>query len=298
MEPTPIACERHLTLVSAALADDATDADLERYADEVPDCTECRRALARDLQVHPVVLETDGQAEMPSIEGMDRLARALADRPSPWRAAARWSMAAAVLAAALWSGSQLMPTSTPDAPTPAAAIPVEPVERTAEVPEPPPPAERDGPQRQAPQAAPVVEKRRLAPKVAVPAPTVAVASVEPDWEPPAFVELRRGTLKGEGRLQGFQLVLTGGTGERAIGDTVRLQVVASASTPMAVCVGGPENGVVWRGGVPAGRVDLERDGHLQAFTFSTSGTYRFALSTSDLDSCEDPVHVLKVDVLP
>ena len=65
-----------------------------------------------------------------------------------------------------------------------------------------------------------------------------------------------------------------------------------------MCVAGPERGVVWRGGVPAGRVELSRGGHLQSFAFAAPGTYRFALSTQDLEGCSDPVHVVEVEVVP
>ncbi|MFT5458939.1 MAG: hypothetical protein ACI9K2_005449, partial [Myxococcota bacterium] len=61
------ACPRHEALVERALSDDATTADVERYADEVPTCPECRRVLAVALEVHPAVLDQAGHAGWDSI---------------------------------------------------------------------------------------------------------------------------------------------------------------------------------------------------------------------------------------
>ena len=122
----------------------------------------------------------------------------------------------------------------------------------------------------------------------------AVADVGDDWPAPPFEDLRRGRPKGpDSAIRSAQLVLAG---ERQVGGTVGLTVVASADTSLAVCVTGPERGVVWRGAVPAGRTDLSRDGRPQSFAFAAPGTYRFTVSTSDTDRCADPVSVVEVEV--
>lgn len=287
---SPSACPEHQALVARALDPDAPDEVLERFADEVPSCDSCRRELARDLQVHPVVLSP--RAQPASLDGMEDLYRALATPPPrTWPRVAAVGAAALLAAAATWLFFGPVPSST--APPPVADAP--PAHRPHETEEPIVEAPAPGP-----APAPVVAPERAAPPVRVPpgpAPLIAEAPAPatPDWPPPTFVELRAGTIKGSSTLRSAQLVL-GGTGPgRHVGDVVELTVVSSASSEVAVCVSGPEQGIVWRGGIPAGRVALTQAGRDVSFAFAAPGTYRFLLST-DVDGCSDPVHIVEVEV--
>ncbi len=77
MERVP-SCEEHEALVQRAMDPDAPDDVLERYAETVPGCDACRRALARDLQVHPVVLDGTGEPSvLLSDDALDELQAAL-----------------------------------------------------------------------------------------------------------------------------------------------------------------------------------------------------------------------------
>ena len=125
--------------------------------------------------------------------------------------------------------------------------------------------------------------------------TDAVASVD-DWPAPAFVDLRGGTPKSvDAPLRAIQLVLAGGVARR-VGESVTLTLVSASEATVAVCVTGPEQGVIWRGEVAGGRTELSRAGHPQSFAFAAPGTYRFAVGTTDLDHCSKPVHVVEVEV--
>lgn len=301
MEP---ACSAHHELVAQASDPDASDAVLQRYAEAVPTCPDCKHALARSLQVHPVVLQPSG--DPPSIEGLRRLWEVL-HQPVPANRL-RWAglgTALAIAALLLWALRPLLlePTTPPSAPSspllaqpapPSLPTPVRPDARVAlpEPPAPPPPATRPAPLPAAPS--PLEQP--------LPPPTEdAVAMLdEPDWPAPPFEELRGGSSKGLADLRAAQLVLSGVGGGAAVGDMVQLTVVASSPAALSVCVSGPERGVVWRGGVPAGRVELTRNDQLQSFAFSAPGTYRFSLSPDpgplQQSRCVDPVHVVEVEV--
>lgn len=282
----PSACPEHQSLVAQAMAPDAPDHILERYAETVPQCEACQRELARDLQVHPVVLQSREPGPA-SLDGMEELLTAMQRQPSR----VRWPgvvLAAGGLAAAaafLWVTTPPQPSVTP-APVPTAPrmVDVAPSE----------PAPRAPLVEQAPEV-PVVPPRPLVrPK---PSPRVVAVAPAPsqDWPPPSFVELRNGTPKAATPVRSAQLVLGGSGPERHVGDVVQLTVVNSSPTEVSVCVSGPEHGVVWRGGVPAGRVPLTQAARDVSFAFSAPGTYRFSL-TPDASSCTDPVHVVEVEV--
>jgi hypothetical protein len=126
------------------------------------------------------------------------------------------------------------------------------------------------------------------------APVAAAPAPAPDWSPPAFVDLVGARPKGSiAATRDLRLELDG---TPAVGGVVHLAVATTAEARVAVCVSGPERGVVWRGDVPPGRVDLAVEGRRQAFGFGTPGIYTFAVSSSDYVECTDPVHVVEVEV--
>ncbi len=290
------ACPRHRTLVDAALGDAPDDETLERYAAEVATCPDCRRALSVQLRVHPAVLERGG-ADNRDLRGMRELWGRLAEPVSPGRV--RWLQGAAVAVALAAAAVVLAPLLERDTPTiaPAAPAPEVAAPKLEPVPEPPaPPAEpvlrpveivEVAPR---PQSEPAPSPAELAPP-----PEQDAVALADDWPAPPFEELRDGTSKALGGIRSVQLVLSS-PGPRRVGDTVGLTVVASQATALAVCVTGPERGVVWRGGVSAGRIDLTRGGRRQSFTLGAPGTYRFAVSTDDTERCVDPVHIVEVEV--
>jgi hypothetical protein len=277
----PPACPTHRELVDRALGPAPDDAVLERYAAEVPTCPECRRLLAIRVGAHPHRFD----APRPSLHGMPALAEAL--RAAPARP--RWvpvAVGAAVLALAAAVALALRtPAPTPAAPTPAPA-PV------AVAPTPPAPSVVAPTPTLSPARPPRLPIARAVPRP--PPPDDAVAEAD-DWPPPPFVDLRRGAAKGvDGSLRSVELVLSG---PRQVGRSVGLTVVASTEAELAVCVAGPEQGVVWRGAVPAGRTALSRDGADQRFAFSAPGRYRFLVS-GDAAGCSHPMHVVEVEVAP
>ncbi|MEQ1568819.1 MAG: hypothetical protein ABMA64_24490, partial [Myxococcota bacterium] len=106
MSPPP-ACPTHRSLVEEAFGSAPTDAALERYAAEVPGCAECRKRLAVRVGAHPSRFDAPLSPERWA--GMERLARALRERPARggWWAPA--AVAAGGLAAAavgmVWWGA-------------------------------------------------------------------------------------------------------------------------------------------------------------------------------------------------
>ena len=297
------ACSRHRALVDRALSDDASPDDLARYADEVAECAECRRLLAVDLQVHPAVLDQAGQsgwdalaASLPPTAGERELLAAVKQRPPrPWL---RWAAPAMLAAAAVLVAIGSFDSPPQDlllAPVPPRALAPSP-DATLTAPSVPAPSEAAAPV--APPSTPelpVAEVPEAAPAEAAPPPAVAVAPrPTPDWSPPAFVDLVGTRPKGNAlTTRDLRLELDG---TPAAGASVYLAVAATAESRLAVCVSGPERGVVWRGSLPPGRIDLSVDGRRQAFAFGEAGVYTFAVSTTDYVECTDPVHVVEVEV--
>ena len=190
-----------------------------------------------------------------------------------------------------WPAGEVPSPVPPHAPV---AVAPQPAPAPAEVAPAPPPV--------APPVPPRARKVVAAPLVPTPAPSDDAVAEADDWPAPPFEDLRAGTPKSpESPVRAVQLVVSGGAARR-VGDTVALTVVSASEVSLAVCVTGPERGVVWRGAVPAGRTALSRAGHPQSFAFGAPGTYRFVVGTAaersapDLDRCTDPVHVVEVEV--
>ncbi len=277
MDHHPPACTTHRALVIRALGDDPPDAALERYATEVAECPDCRRALALHLGVHPGASE---QADTTGVAGMAALLREVRSAPPRPRRIAVLTGAATAAAIAALAGWLWLRTAAPvpvPAPSPeiAAGPPIEQITAPRAVPDPVRPAPRP--------AAPVLDD--------------AVAMVLPDdWPAPPFEDLRGARPKDvTATVRAAQLVLSGSP---AVGRSMALTVVTSTPTSLAVCVDGPERGVVWRGAVDAGRTELTRGGRPVAFAFAAPGPYRFVVSASDaeLAACADPIHVVEVEV--
>jgi len=280
MDHHPPACSTHRALVTRALADDPPDEVLERYATEVAECPECRRALAVHLGVHPGAID---RADTTSLAGMAALLREVHAAPArsriPFVTAA--AMLAALAAAAGWLWLRPSPSPAPASrPDPAPVVAEAPLEATP-----------------APTPLAVHEAVRPAPRAADPMLDDAVAMVLPDdWPPPPFEDLRGARPKDvTATVRAAQLVLSGTS---TVGQSMALTVVTSTPTALAVCVEGPERGVVWRGAVDAGRTELTRGGRAVAFAFAAPGQYRFLVSASEaeLAACPDPVHVVEVEV--
>jgi hypothetical protein len=144
-----------------------------------------------------------------------------------------------------------------------------------------------------------VAEDRIAPAPRPPDPLLddAVAMADPDdWPPPPFEDLRGAREKDvAATVRAAQLVVSGPS---VVGRAMALSVVSSTPTTLAVCVEGPERGVVWRGAVDAGRTELTRGGRPVGFAFAAPGAYRFLVSAGDTDisACTDPIHVVEVEV--
>jgi hypothetical protein len=274
------ACETHRELLSTVSHGTPTDAELMRYAEEVPACDRCRRDLSIALQVHPAVLT---QCEDRALSfahgeedaGMARLFAELRARRS-WRLWPVAMLAAVAIGLIILQGqraAELLPTPSA-APEPVAAtVPMAPT---------PPVPNADA-------------------AVAPPPPTAlqhdAVAMAEPpspqDWEAPAFEDLRTGRVKAVApTMRSAELRLSDLS--PSVGSAVALTVNSSTSTDLTACVSGPENGVVWRGAVDPGRSVLSQGDSPIGFSFTRAGTYQFTVSLAD--SCEDPVHTVEVEV--
>jgi hypothetical protein len=269
----PPACAAHRALVDAALTADPTDEALEAYADAVPGCPACQRALAVWL----------AERDDTGVVRLRRPSRAPLDAPRARRPSTRvlvWAAAAAALA-----GVTAIAWWTPDAPEPGPL----PIAANPPVPVGPP----------APMPARPVGLIAPAPRVVVATPAPPrPAPTAPNWPPPPHVDLRLALAKGaDPGVQAVQLVVSPPGGPRVPGDRVSLEVVATRETGLAVCVDGPERGVVWRGAVSAGRTALSRDGRRQSFAFAEPGTYRFRVGLDpDAPDCEPAVHRVDVDV--
>jgi len=283
------ACTEHRDLLATISEGNPSDAELTRYAEEVPECAACRRELSVALQVHPSVLTQGGTADAAEEwrtqgEGdaaMARLFTELRARRS-WRVWPVAVVAAAVgliILQGLWV-AELTPSPTVEE-EPVASVPLE---LTQPVPVPVPVRVPD-------EAPPVID----------PAPVnndaVAIVDEPPvetaDWEPPAFEDLRTGTVKAVApTVRSAELRLS--ENAPSVGSVVALTVSTSAGTALSACVSGPETGVIWRGSVDPGRSVLTRGDKPIGFAFSEPGTYRFTLSLAD--SCTDPVHTVEVEV--
>lgn len=263
-------CEEHQELVARAMGPDATDADLERYADEVVGCPACQRLLAVGAGVHPAHLEQVAAGEHEALEArlamddaaVERLERALAPRP-------RWPvllLGAAAAALVVWLAR---PGAVP------VPVPVQPIASS------PPPVLQTGPLRR-----PL--RSETLPQALPDAVVDAEPTQEADWPAPPFEELRRQVTK-QVAVREARLELVG---EPGIDASVRLAVRTVTSEAVSVCVSGPESGVVWRGGLPAGRTVLSRDGRAVRYRFPAPGRYRFGLALGE--GCAQPVHTLEV----
>ena len=281
-------CSEHRDLLATLSDGNPTDAELIRYAEEVPECGACRRELSVALHVHPAVLENGGTADAAEQwraqgeedAGMARLLTELRAHRS-WRV---WPVAVFAVASVgliilqgQWVAELIPPSPEPDphVETPARleVVQADPVVIPAS------------------QPAPALE--------VVPEEDAAVAEAEPapesvaDWEPPAWEDLRTGSVKAVApTVRSAELRLS----ELApsVGSVVALTVSTSAATPLSACVSGPESGVIWRGSVDPGRSVLTRDDKPIGFSFGEPGIYRFSLSLAD--NCLDPVHTVEVEV--
>ncbi len=284
-------CSEHRDLLATISEGEPTDAELTRYAEEVPNCETCRRELSVALQVHPTVLAQGGTVDAATEwhtqgeedAGMARLFAELRARRS-WRVWPVAVLAAAAIGLIILQGQWVaeLPSTQPPEPAPIAAVPLE-VEPVVE-----------------PAAEPALEVE----DAATPTPLEvenddAVAMVDPepaavdDWEPPQWEDLRTGDVKAVATsVRSAELRLS----ETApkVGSTVALTVSTSSPTSLSACVSGPERGVIWRGAVDPGRSVLTRDHKPIGFAFGAPGTYRFTLSLAD--SCVDPVHTVEVEV--
>lgn len=284
MTRPPDACPRHQPLVEAALGADPSDEALERYAADVPTCPDCRRLLGIRLGVHPGRLDV-APPDHGSLHGMVELREALAPAAGPLRALrsrpAAWI--GGLLSAAAVLAFVVRPPDRGEAPAQPAAAPA--------------PAVRPSVVAVAPRAAPTPPAVRAGrePRAAAsrPAPESLVARAD-DWEPPAFVDLRRGTAKGEGAGVDHVELIPEAT-ELSAGGRITFTVAASRATELSLCVDGPERGVVWRGAVDAGATPLVVGDRALAYAFPVPGRYRFSL-TADAGSCTDPAHNVWVEV--
>jgi len=280
------ACPEHRDLFTSIAEGTPSDAELTRYAEEVPTCEACTRELSVALQIHPAVLSQEDTsasrlAAGDEDHGMALLFTELRARRS-WRL---WPVTIGVAAAIgliILQGQWAAELTPP--PEPATAVGV-PTAATS-----PPPVRASPPVT--PVAAPV-------PKPPLPLPSnhdaVAMAEEPPSesWEPPEWEDLRTGHVKSVApSVRSAALRLS--PGAPSVGTVVALTVNTSASTALSACVHGPESGVVWRGAVDPGRSVLTRGDQPIGFHFDTAGVYRFTLSLED--SCDNPVHTVEVEV--
>jgi hypothetical protein len=289
-----LACDAHLPLVQRAWHPDASEGDLLRYADEAATCPDCEQLLARRLSVHPAVLQAGGRTD-----DMAPAAPLTAQPPAPRAAAPRtrgsvgWIAGAAFAAGALISllaGERVgrsqpdpLPTVADAAPPPVSPVPVAEAAPAPAAPpplpaSPPPPAPRSVDVGSAPV--------RVAEHAAPPAP----------WPLPPWVDLAGPIAKSaDGSVRDLHIALTDAAAR--VGDAPGLDLLASHPESVAVCIAGPEAGMIWRGTVPSGRSALTRDGHRVRFRFERPGTYTLAVSR-DLIACDAPVHRLTIEVSP
>ncbi len=308
---TAPACPAHADLVARATGTDPSDEDLERYAHEVPDCPSCRRALVVALQVHPTVLAQGGHRPAQAAWTASTARRQVGTRtlhaaihtPAPTRRglilAVGLPAAALVLSLLSWPAWQATHPTPEPPPAEAATRTVVDVGPTRNVPlaELPVPT----PMAMAPRQEQRVEVQRIV-QVSSPAPSefdgaVAMLDNAPDWPAPPLEDLRTGQAKSAGGDLDVALLLSGAS-PMAVRDAVSLTVVTERATPLAVCVAGPETGVIWRGWVNAGRTELSRDGRLQSFAFARPGAYAFTMSVEDLEHCGDAYGTVTVEVRP
>ncbi len=291
---TEPACSAHAALVERAMGPDPSDADLQAYADEVPGCPDCRRALALASGVHPGRADTAPDGEWQRIQtvvalddaAVDSLIRALDEEPSAWR---RWAMpaAAALLVGSLglWAASDGPVAVTPPEAPVIAGVSTGPDVR----------AERRE-----------IDLREL---LGAPVPSSPDArsgleedleddgsdgdAVAMDWPAPPFEDLRGASIKAAApRMRTLSFVLDGTI---AVGEAAVVSVEASHTEAVTLCVSGAENGVVWRGGVPEGRTVLTRSGREVRYRFPASGTYGFTLRRGDDPTCTAAV-IQRVEV--
>jgi hypothetical protein len=310
-ETRPLACARHLAVVERSWAPDATLEDLDAYASEAADCPDCGAALSLRLAAHPEVLRRGGSA--PPSEGWRQVQLSLAGSDVGMRALAAvvarrpgrsavppvaWAVLTAVAAAAVAVGFYGFHRLE----APAGVVSVA-QGHAAPAPD-DDAADRDSPSM--PLRHPVA-REPVAPKVverahppargesqeAEPAP-VAVAAL--DWPNPPFEDLVGATPKSA-EPAGRVLRLEVDVPEARVGDRLPLSVGSSRIESVAVCVDGPESGMIWRGAVPSGTTTLSSGGRPVAFRFERPGRYDLWTSR-DVATCRDPVDVVEVEVAP
>jgi len=301
-----MSCPDHQALRDRiASSAEVTDDDLLRYAEEVPSCPVCRRDLSLQLGVHPKILDRGGRDDLaPRVA--DRWLHRLRADLEPRR---RWPLAAAATIAAAIALWALLPGPTASRGAP------EPAPQGDEQPYAMPPTPMPAPPSPPPSPAPVQDAAAPASPSPVPNPVVAddapatppstaparapgdaaANASDDDWAPPPFVDLRTSTPKAAVDGGPVELVITGPQGQRGVGDRVGFTVRSPTVQAVSLCVEGPEQGIVWRGTVPAGATSLAREGHTQRFAFGAAGTYRFALGSGGL-GCDRPLFTHEVEV--
>ncbi len=273
-----MSCPEHQALLDRIREQEPTDEDLIRYAEEVPACPTCRRALSVQLGVHPAVLDHGGRRDLAgwvSASWLRRLRSALSPPRRSWRTGALLASAAAAL---MWVW---VPGDTP------------PVRTTAWAPA----TETE------PVSVALVRPSSPAPEVPA-APGVAPAA-EPtppppradDWPAPPPQDLRDQTSKGAALASGLPELSLGEATDATVGTQLPLSVVTHRPETLSVCVEGAEQGIIWRGAVPSGTTRLTLAGRAVDFQLAQAGSYRFALALGT-DGCAQPLQVLPIQVRP
>jgi len=272
-----VSCPEHQALLDRIREQEPTDEDLIRYAEEVPACPSCRRALSVQLGVHPAVLDHGGRRDLAGWVSASWLRRLRSDLSPPRRS---WRTGALLVSAA----AALMWVWVPgDAP---------PVRTTAWAP--------------ATEAEPVsVALVRPAPAPAVPVAQGVAPDVEPappprrddDWPAPPPQDLRDQTSKGAALASGLPELSLGDDVDATVGTRLPLSVVTHRPETLSVCVEGAEQGIIWRGAVPSGATRLTLAGRAVDFQLAQPGSYRFVLALGT-EGCAQPLRVLPVTVSP
>lgn len=291
-----LACDAHRALVERAWSPDASERDLLSYAEEAATCPDCEQLLARRLSVHPAVLRAGGRTED---HALPRPLPALGPEPTgatPPRWSVGWVAAAAFAAGALLSllASAPFRGSIAAVPAAAAAIATVPVAPSPDVPR--PTAAVRQPTAPAPTTPRPTPPREAPPALPAPVRVAESSPPSPPWPLPPWVDLAGPIAKAaDGSVRDLQVALTDPAAR--VGDAPGLDLIASHPESVAVCVAGPEAGMVWRGTVPSGRTGLTRDDHRVRFRFERPGTYTLVVSR-DVLACDAPVHRLTIEVAP
>lgn len=175
------------------------------------------------------------------------------------------------------------PAEAPAAP-PAPKVAVPPPTPTA-TPEPAVPATP----KVVPEATPVPAPKRTTEPTAP-----AQLAMRQDWPLPARSDLRRSVTKG---LSTSALGLTvSPSGARTVGTDVGFTVSSDQERSLALCVLGPESGVIWHGDLSPGSTILRQGSSKQRFRFTIAGEYLFVLATDA--QCGERLRTRRVNVVP